>query len=301
MLKSKKKYGLLLILFIVISLAGCGGGGSSSSGGSKPTPIYHISGTGVVLQGKQDQSEQRGIDSQIFAKSALSISINPTLKQLDLKTSGFKPQTFKAALTTLAVDQDFLKENTAYIVLTWDQVNGAGRYQVFYGEEKVWDSKDSHPNDPDGTRLDIAYLDLDDELSQTKLKANCIDKPGQYDFRVYALKSNTDNTVIYQFATVTVSLGMILVDFPTEIEYDSVKRELTWKGVTGADGYRVQIYEDPDYATKAYDSGSTLLTTTSCDLTGTDLVIGKQYFVIVNAYAVDGSGNPLEITRGIQK
>ncbi|NLY73729.1 MAG: hypothetical protein GX075_00290 [Firmicutes bacterium] len=209
------------------------------------------------------------------------------------------PQTFKAASLTPGFD---LKEHTAYIVLKWDPVNGAKRYQVYYcvnDEEKiVWDSEEEHPNDPDSEY--IAYLDLDEELSEKKLGMDCIDKPGQYDFRVHAFKS--DNTVIYQFATVTVSLGMILGDFPTNIKYESGNNQLTWNGVVGADGYRIEIYKEAEYKTRLFDSFEklgTLIKDTSFDLTEAALDGESYYGAIVNAYAVDDSGQPLEITRGI--
>ncbi len=295
-----KKHAIKVFLFnlmtmtIILGLAGCGGGGSKSA----TAPVYQAGGTGVILQSKHGEIE---IEGQSFMKSALSVSVNPTMKQMNLTTDGFRSQTFKVSSGTPAVDQEFLEKNIAYIVLTWDQVNGAGRYQVFYGEQKVWDSKNPHPKDPDSDRLTIAYLDLDEELSEEKLGSAFINGPGQYEFRVYALKSNTNDTVIHQFSAVTVSLGMILGDFPTEIEYDSDIRQLAWIEVKEADGYRVEIYEESDYKTRLFDSGTTLLTTTSCDLTGADLEADKPYFPIVNAYAVDGSGRPLEITRGIQE
>ncbi len=269
---------ICILVIGVLSLAGCGGGG-----GSKPATVYQAMGTGVIMQSKS--YETAGL-----IKSASFMPINASLKQLDLTARGFRAQTVGTIRATAAVTADFLSKNVTYIFLTWDKVPNATHYQISYNGNKVWDSSSVSSSDPAFSLADPqAYLDLDGELSM-------ITAAGTYSFQINALNGDA---VVYQFSTVSASLGMTLGNFPTDITYASGTQQLAWTGVTGANGYRVRIYSDSTYTTRLYDSGATLISGTSYSLAGKGLTTGTYYGVIVDAIALDGSGRALEITRGI--
>lgn len=273
----------ILALIVCLFLAGCLGGGGSVP---KP-PGYHASGVGVILQSKG------GSDPGV--RSAKSLFGGSSRKRIDFSPGvnpGYAP---KGTLRATGVAADVLTHNVTYLVLAWDPVPNATHYRIFYLGNEVWDSSSSATHagdpayDPNNPR---AYLDLDDEL-----KDENITQAGEYPFQITALDSH--NTVVVQLPEVTVSLGMLLDNFPTSIACTSGSSLLTWTGVGGAAGYKVRIYSDANYGTMLSDSGTAYLTGTSYDLTGQALTAGAYYGVIVDAAAVSAGGQPLEIMRGI--
>jgi alpha-N-arabinofuranosidase len=85
------------------------------------------------------------------------------------------------------------------------------------------------------------------------------------------------------------------LDYATPSTTFTVKAKL---GVSGANGYRVQLYTDSAYTNCVMDSGTaSLITGSGYGLSGKGLSGG--YFGTVDAWATDSSGNPLEIARGI--
>jgi hypothetical protein len=272
---SKRIFSVLLFTGILAaSLAGCGGGG-----GSTPPPAYNVQGVGVIMQ------------NRITAQS-LGGSINPAWKTIDLSGT-FQPLAAVKNVHALSVSDDFLQNNPAYIYLKWDPVNGASHYQISYQGAVVWDSDDSHTDDP--TFIDAspqAYLDLDKELDRK------ISSAGQYPFQVTAFNEATE---LAQLPAVTVSLGMILERYPANISYTSSDFSLAWEAVQNASGYRVRVYDGLWAELAAAGSGTTLLTGTNYSISGSGkgLTAGTHYNLTVDAISVDGSGKPVEIARGI--
>jgi hypothetical protein len=283
----KVTIGLFLTVLTALSLTGCGGGGGhdDSTPPTPPTSINSIMGIGVIAQGK-------GGAVNSIAPNAVGISsTSPNWKRLDVplvNQSGQTSQSDKllaSRVNSIAVTGDNVY---SYIYLSWNAVSGANSYQVLYNGNTVWASGDSHPNDPkDGST--IAYLDLDDEL------AGKITAAGSYQFQVKALNSGAS---VIAAGTLTVSLGVKLGDYPKNISYVSGTHQLSWTGVSGANGYRVKLYSDAGYKNLSHDSGAKpLLTGASYDLTGK--VSSGFYYGTIDAWATDANGSPLEIARGI--
>jgi hypothetical protein len=287
----KSTIGLVLTVLTTVSLAGCGGGGGNSTPATPPTTsISSIMGIGVIAESKNGNK----VNSIAFG-AAGSGNISPNWKRLDVPLVNQLGQTSRSnkLLADVASGTPLSTSNRNYIYLAWNAVSGARSYQVLYNESKVWDSTVKSNNDPDqpndGTVT--AYLDTDEELSGK------ITTTGSYTFKVQALNSSA--SVIAE-GSVTASLGVKLgITYPTNIDYAGYTHLLSWTAVSGANGYRVQLFADEKYTSCSFDSKKTsmLFTTASYSLSGNGL--SGYYYGIVNAVATDGSGNPTEINRGI--
>jgi hypothetical protein len=280
LISRKILFGCVVTLLAALALSGCGSSGGSSSGtpDAPAASITSVMAIGVIAQSKTAVSNSVSLGSVI--------SNSPNWKRLDVPLVN---QTGAATRRVMTNSINLTGSNIyAYIYLAWNAVTGAGSYQVLYNGTKVWDSTASHLNDPAGGSTQ-AYLDVNDELSGK------ISAAGSYSFQVKAL--NGSGTVLAE-GVVVASLGVKLADYPQNIYYVSGTHLLSWTGVSGADGYRVQLYTDAAYSNRALDSGTaSLITGAGYDLSGKSL--SGDYFGTVDAWAADSNGNPLEITRGI--
>ena len=150
----------------------------------------------------------------------------------------------------------------------------------------VWNSEDSHHEDPayDPDNPD-AYLDLGSEL------AGHINSVGSYYFKIVGFNAAEDT--IKELPDMLVSIGVLLDDYPRNLNYNT--SQLSWSAVPGANGYRVQIYDESE--TKVYDSTMNLLNQTYISVPG-GLVAGQYYTWRVDSHALD-TGWSAEITRGL--
>ena len=266
---------LIISALLGITLAGCGGGGGG--GNSTPGVINNVIGVGAVMQSKISIMASIGSSSSAWK----SIVLPPN------GVYSFKPARL---LRTAGANTTFPTGSFALIYLKWDPVNNATHYQVTYQGNPVWDSDITYPGDPAFVAANPdAYLNLDNQL------ADKITAPGNYQFQINALNGSA---VVAQSAVITVSLGMYLDNYPvmTATPYNSYTQQLSWTGVTNANGYRVQVYND-DW-NLVVDSGSSILITGN-SYTISGLTSNTHYNVLVDAWALDGSGNPVEITRGV--
>lgn len=262
---------VLSLTIVALTLAGCGGGGS------KP-PVYHALGVGVIMQSRS-------------AINALSFDadqrpcFDPNWKRLDFSPASLTAVQSKASsvIRLASVSDDVLNENVSFILLTWDAVRNANRYQVYYGEEIVWDSntvnEDMDPAFEPGNPQ--AYLDLDEEL------AGRITTAGVYEFEIVALNGGVEKV---RLPLVTASLGMILETLPDNITF-SAPSSLTWNAVAATSEYRITL---TGVAPVAVEGGLT-----SFDV-ATVLTAGPEYYEAwVDARYLDDGGNLVEVTRGI--
>lgn len=274
--------GLTLSALLGITLAGCGGGGGG--GNSTPGVINNAIGIGVVMQSR----------ISIMASIGSSSSAG---KSIVLPPNGVYSLEPARLLRTAGANTTFPTGSFAFIYLKWNPVNNATHYQVTYQGDPVWDSNITYSGDPAFVAANPqAYLNLDYQLKDK------ITAPGNYQFQINALNGSA---VVAQSAVITVSLGNLLDKYPVMADnpYDSTTRKLSWTGVDKAAGYRVQVnYVDQNNVRNlVLDSGSSTLITdnffTIPDNSG--LTSGIYYEVLVDAWALDGSGNLAEIYRGV--
>jgi hypothetical protein len=274
--------GCVVTLLAALTLSGCGGSGGSSSG-TPDTPAASI--TSVMAVGVIAESKTADINSVSLGSG----SVSPNWKRLDV------PLVNQTGVTTQRIMANSInltgKDIYAYIYLAWNAVTGANSYQVCYNGTPVWDSTDSHPNDP-AVGPTQAYLDVNEELSGK------ISAVGSYSFQIKAF--NVNGTLLAE-GIVAASLGVKLGDYPKNITYVNGTHQLSWTGVSGANGYRVQLYKGADYTNCSLDSSKaasgSLIIGAGYDLSGKGLE--GDYAGIVDAYATDSGGHPLEIARGI--
>jgi hypothetical protein len=279
---------LLLVTIVVISAAGCGGGDNSGSGDNAITgePVWNA-GIGVIAESVMisfsmaspglsvKEREMKGritAESFAFPANASSVSRNPEFKASDIT--------------------DIWKASIKFIYLDWAPLNGATYYQVYYLgndgslNQKVWDSREEHKNDPAYTTK--AFLDLSDELTGFD---GALTAAGTYLFKVIAYNSRFSK----ELPVITVSIGKILSGFPTELQADAGAKHLSWEGVAEAGGYKVGIYDVSQ--NRVWDNtkgGPDLLppTRTSIDF---DTLSQGDYTWTVFAYANDAGGKTAEI------
>ncbi len=268
--------GLIISALLVITLAGCGGGGTPTP---TPTPevINNAIGVGVVMQSRISIMASIGSSSSAW-------------KSIVLPSNGVYSYKPARLLRITGANTTFPTGSFAFIYLKWDPVNSATHYQVTYQGNPVWDSNTTYSGDPAFIAANPqAYLNLDNQL------ANKITAPGNYQFQVNALNGSA---VVAQSVVITVSLGMLLDNYPvmTATSYNSSTHQLSWTGVTNANGYRVQVYNN-DWNLVVDSDSSTLITDNFYTISG--LTSNTHYNVLVDAWVLDGSGNPVEIYRGI--
>ena len=206
---------------------------------------------------------------------------------IDRRSTNFS----KSAVTSL------INENIGFFFITWEAIpeGWTNHYAIqFLGtdgiiEVPVWYSNEEHLEDPDYNPLTPeAYLDLSSEL------AGIVDASGTYLFRIIGI--NTNETQVKVLPSISISLGTHLYQYPESLDFNGDK--LSWTQVPGADGYRVQVYDDD---TRVYDTKEALgylLTGTVLDVP-TELTTGEYYTWHVDAHANDDTGWVVEITRGI--
>ena len=195
--------------------------------------------------------------------------------------------------STAAVSDDFLNHNTSYFALKWEAVDGAEKYQIKYKNELIWDSA-IDPNDKEPYSADDpqAYLDLSDELSGETITA------GDHDFQLLYIKSNNENIV----ASISLSIGQYLSNYPTELARTEGQNQITWQGVDEAHNYRVKIYADNKFANEQWSSdliNADNSSTYSVPFDGSSLndTVDDHYHFTVDAIYYDEDGLPLELTR----
>lgn len=74
--------------------------------------------------------------------------------------------------------------------------------------------------------------------------------------------------------------------------------DLTWGGVSNADEYKLTIFDGDEYGTSEFKF-SDKTSTTSYKVSDIHSINTGHYKVWVDARNLDASGNPKEITRGI--
>ena len=143
--------------------------------------------------------------------------------------------------------------------LTWDAVNGAEKYQVYFST--------------DGETFKLLITTARTSITHTSAKIGTI-----YYYKVKALKTVDDETVSSEFSN-TKSIRCIPAAPTVNITTASGKPKLSWKAVTGADSYNVY------YSTDGVNY-SLLITTTKTSVTHTSAVIGTTYYYKIKAVAV---------------
>jgi hypothetical protein len=88
-----------------------------------------------------------------------------------------------------------------------------------------------------------------------------------------------------------------LDNYPTNLNFSDPN--LSWTGVTGANGYKVGICTDPELSDCVWNTANMLPSTTTSITVPSILNVGTYYYWYVNAYYNDQTGWPAEITRGI--
>ena len=284
---------LLTVLFILI-VSGCGGGSGGGGGDTAITgdPIWNAW-YGVV-------AESATASFSSLSTASASISTNESALKNVIATESFVTNsklTFSSAgFSTFNINQDIWNNSSIkYIYLDWASLKGATYYLVYFlgtdgsKNEEVWDSRDTHPNDP--TYTNKAFLDLSDELSVF------VTDQGEYQFKVIAY----NNSYSKEYPVVTVSIGKLLSNIPTGLTCDTTSKELTWTGVAEASGYKVAIYSDPALQTQEWNSGEELLTSTTTTITtsfSTKVLPIGEYYWAAFAYAIQ-DGKTAEINFAI--
>lgn len=238
---------------------------------------YQILGAGVVIQSYSNNrvstTKRIGLKKEIDLFSVRkSTSTRFTRQQIQ--------QTSTKSLN--------MAENVSFIALSWGPIEGCTAYEVMYLDNgqwtPVWSSDGFHPEDPQFyLAKPEAYLDLGNEL------AGLIMGAGQYTFKIVATVSTTSVAL----PQITVSLGVRLADFPSNLMYTN--SQLTWSGVAGASQYRTLIYDSADLLV---DQTIHVAGTTSMSVPA-GLTPGEYYQWHVDAQALDETGWLAEITRSI--
>ncbi len=268
-------------LLMGVLLAGCGGGG----GGPNP-PTYRALGVGVIIQG------QNNIGS--FSIGSYGAFTKPDIyrKWINLAPGCSQPRIqSESVFWAAAVSDQFLKDNTALILLAWDKVNGADHYHIYYGSRMVWESdKVDSGEDPGGFNPNNpqVYLDLDYELKEYIIQA------GVYKFQIVAVNSGDIEGT--RLPEVSASLGMVLGMIPQNISY--ANPNLTWDSIDYADEYKITIFDGDEYETSEFIYPD-ITHTNSYNISAIGLNNGVRYNVWVDARSLDSLGNLKEIIRGI--
>lgn len=289
-------------------------GGTSSSGHYLSAPVsktviegdndfetiiaYKLLGCGIIIENTSGEMGSLAVRQSV--KNAISNETVFFKSQITPVKSSSKSIGSYALATN-----DTLLNNISYFYLNWEPLIvdslDADHYEIYYLgpngtlNEKVWDSRpgvDPHPEDPAyDTGAPAAYLDITYEL------ADKVTTAGAYQFRVIGY--NAGGTVSKEFPVITASIGKLLSNFPTGLQY-TAPAHLSWTGLTGASGYRVGVFSDQALEISVWNSGVTLLppTTTSVNVTS-GLIGGNEYYWSVIAYALDETGWTAESTRGI--
>lgn len=242
---------------------------------------YQVMGVGVVIE-----------STSTIQLLSLSTTQGQSIAEKKMKLFEDMESQYFVDFTNLMRPASFtgLDQSISFILLRWEPIGGK-TYIVEYWDGsqfvQVWDSEESHPEDPLFDQADPqAYLDLSSELVGYILGA------GYYQFRVVA--KDSASTEIVNLPMIDVSLGMQLDSYPTDLQL--VNEQLTWAEVSGANGYRVQIFDQTGM--RIYTSGAVLLTDTTLEVPSL-LNSEEHYTWWVDAHAVDDMGWTTEITRGI--
>ncbi|HEX3047427.1 MAG TPA: carboxypeptidase-like regulatory domain-containing protein [Bacillota bacterium] len=267
---------------------------------------YKVLGCGVIIQGASGDVENFSVCSQRTI---------PSLKKIiteDIRHFTTKSRFNSASISAMSATQQVLNDNISFVLLSWgvltddEYAQCNDHFKVYYlgpsGTEniKVWDSRDSHPEDPDyNPGAPRAFLDLSNEL------AELVENAGTYIFRI----TGYDNleTKSFNLPKITVSLGMKMDKYATNLYYATNNNPptLNWDVLTGVDGYRIGIYNDAGLEQLVWDSQNSAETDgylpPSAISIGipTSLSANTHYYWCVNAYSFDDTGWPEEITRGI--
>lgn len=279
----RSKILLIGLVILSISLSGCGGGGSS------PKPNYQAFGVGVIMPPRDDSDEKDIMKSK--SVSGKSLNFQSLWKQMDISSKGFtafqtkSDSAFQAVAVGVPFVEDFVTKYMSFILLSWDRVNGAHSYKVFYEENPIWDSEHVSTADPVFIENEPrAYLDLSEELDKK------ITDKGKYKFQIVAYNAN-DN-IITQLPEVTASIGMELAKLPENVTYNSTT--ISWDSVSGADQYRL-IFKREGSASIEVNG----LLTTSYDVSSEGSLTSGYYEVWVEAWHLGTNGKPVEVTRQI--
>ncbi len=256
-------------------------------------PAYEVLGFGAIVESLSSRAGLRTATGHADLKSAIhheaaSRHLGPIPGAV---ARGYRP-----------AEESVLADNISFFHLSWAPLaeGWISHYVIHYlgpdgsQNELVWDSNDLHAEDPGYVDSDpAAYLDLTYELT------GLVSTAGTYQFRITGYSA--DDSQSKALPAITVSLGMLLDNFPTDLQFAGTL--LSWTGVIGADGYRAGIFagDDMDLSGPAiWDSGDTLLppSPTYVDVSAV-LIVDTYYYSSVIARALDETGWTAEVTRGI--
>jgi hypothetical protein len=253
---------------------------------------YALLGQGVIIE-------------QVYRARTLALSELRALKEAlgvdyPAKCAKGLGRAAKATRNARSATSGVITENIAYFYLRWQPLAEAwvSHYRLYYLgltgtlNVMIWDSDDTHDEDPAYNSGDPqAYLDLGYELD-----GQSISSAGRYQFKIIGYSADGSQTK--ELPVIAVSLGMALDNYPTDLQ--CVGTQLSWTGVTGADGYYVRVFagDDADLSDPVWHSGDTLLpsTPTSVDMPPP---LPGDYLWSVAAHAYDDTGWTAEITMGI--
>ncbi|MCK4259367.1 MAG: hypothetical protein KAX49_10340 [Halanaerobiales bacterium] len=240
---------------------------------------YQMLGVGVIIQSTTNMQSL-----SVPLKKSLATNKQDLLQEMVRRDYSFQLTSFSLASFTNLTDE------ISMVILKWEDLS-ASQYQIYYlgtgGEtaKLVWDSNylaDADDPDFDPTHP-VAYLDLGYEL------ANVISDAGEYQFQVVGYDDT--GTLIAELPVVIVSLGMVLENYPTGLSRSN--DQLSWTEVIGADGYNIAIYDQNDALQQTdWEVGTSTMIREY-------LISGEYYTWMVDGQAIDESGWPIEITRGI--
>ena len=192
----------------------------------------------------------------VMSMSAVAVSAVSANAVEPLNTPVQYAQVAKASLATPKIS----KAESVYggVKLTWNKVNGAAKYRVYYKGRKGW------------TRMvdttSTSYIDKDVSSGRNyTYTVRCITSDAK---KITSGYNPTGKSVKY-VATPKIS--------KTEVTYDGVK--LTWNKVAGAEKYRV-YYKDRNGWTKLVDT-----TETAC--VDSDVLSGNNYTYTVRCISND--------------
>ncbi len=145
--------------------------------------------------------------------------------------------------------------------LSWNAVNGADSYKVQLSDDAGFSN--------------IVFEQLD--ITTSSVDITGLSNDTQYYWRVLATNSAGDSnwSAPFNFTTLPTIAGAPVLVSPTDNSTNqSLTPPLSWNAVTGADSYKVQLSDDPGFATFIIDQSGVTETT----LNITELSNDSQYY-----------------------
>ncbi len=158
--------------------------------------------------------------------------------------------------------------------LSWNAVNGADSYKVQLSDDAGFSN--------------IVFEQLD--ITTSSVDVTGLSNNTQYYWRVLATNIAGDSnwSTPFNFTTLPTIAGVPVLASPSNNSINqSLTPTLSWNSVTGADSYKVQVSDDPGFATFIIDQSG--VTDTNLNITG--LTNDTQYYWRVLATNSAGDSN----------